>query len=243
MDIKKTKKICNQKKYLYNTNRYIKYSDFIFNLLCMNLLDSLKWRYATKIFDKNKKISDSDLEEILEAFRLSASSFWLQPWKIIVVENHETRAKLLPASWNQPQIVDASHLLVLARMENPGEELVERYLDDLVQARWIKREDVAWYEDMMKWFLNSKSVEQRNLWAWRQVNIALWNVLAFLASKQIDACPMEWFDPKAYNEILGLDTLGLFADIVLPIGYRASEDKYASLPKVRFAKEDIVVKM
>ncbi len=209
----------------------------------MNLLDSLKWRYATKIFDKNKKVSDSDLEEVLEAFRLSASSFWLQPWKIIVVENFELRAKLLQASWNQPQIVDASHLLVLARMENPGEELVERYLDDLVKTRWIKRQDVAWYEDMMKWFLNSKSVDERNLWASRQVNIALGNVLAFLASKQIDACPMEWFDSNAYNEILWLDKLWLFANVVLPIWYRSSEDKYATSPKVRFAKEDIVVKM
>jgi nitroreductase len=128
-------------------------------------------------------------------------------------------------------------------MENPGEELVERYLDDLVKTRWIKRQDVAWYEDMMKWFLNSKSVDERNLWASRQVNIALGNVLAFLASKQIDACPMEWFDPNAYNEILWLDKLWLFANVVLPIWYRSSEDKYATSPKVRFAKEDIVVKM
>lgn len=209
----------------------------------MNLLDSLRWRYATKIFDKTKKVSQADLEEILEAFRLSASSFWLQPWKIVVVENKDLRAKLLPASWNQPQIVDASHLLVLTRLENPNDDLVENYLNDLVKTRAIKREDVAGYEDMMKWFLNSKSVEDRNLWASRQVNIALWNVLAFLASKGIDACPMEWFDPKAYGEILGLDTLWLNAQVVLPIGYRSHDDKYATAPKVRFPLQDIVVKM
>lgn len=209
----------------------------------MNILDSLKWRYATKVFDKDKKISNSDLEEILEAFRLSASSFWLQPWKIILVENPETRAKLLPHSWNQSQVVDASHLLVLARVENPGDNLIETYLEDLVKTRGVKREDVLWYENMMKWFLNSKSVEERNLWATRQVNIALWSLLTFLAAKQIDSCPMEWFDPKAYDEILGLKDLHLASSIVLPIWYRSQEDKYASLPKVRFELNDLLIKI
>lgn len=209
----------------------------------MNLLENLKWRYATKVFDQNKKVSESDLQEVLESFRLSASSFWLQPWKVIIVENPETRAKLLPVSWNQSQIVDASHLLVLARVENPGEDLIERYLNNLVQTRGVQREDMVWYENMMKWFLTSKTVEEKNIWATRQVNIALGNMLAFLASKQIDACPIEWFDPKAYNEILGLQNLWLFANVVLPIGYRSENDKYATLPKVRFAIEDLVVKM
>lgn len=209
----------------------------------MNLIDSLKWRYATKIFDKNKKVSDADLAEILEAFRLSASSFWLQPWKIIIVENPETRAKLLPVSWNQSQVVDASHLLVLVRIENPGEEHIEKYLNNLVQMRGLKREDMIWYENMMKGFINSKTVEERNFWATKQVNIALWNLLTFLAAKQIDACPMEWFDPKAYNDILGLEKLWLYASIVLPIWYRSEEDKYATLPKVRFELEELVVKM
>lgn len=209
----------------------------------MNLLDSLKWRYATKLFDKNKKVSQNDLDEILEAFRLSASSFGLQPWKVVVIENPEIRAKLLPVSWNQPQIVDASHLLVLARVENPWDSLVEEYLNDLVKTRWISREDVAWYEGMMKWFLNSKSVDERNTWAARQVNIALGNVLAFLASKQIDACPMEWFDPNAYDEILWLKNLELASCIALPIWYRSNEDKYATTPKVRFSLKDIVIKM
>lgn len=209
----------------------------------MNLLENLKWRYATKLFDTTKKVSQADLDEILEAFQLSASSFWLQPWTVIIVENPELRQKLLPVSWNQAQIVDASHLLVLARKQNPGDDLIESYLNDIVKKRGGNREDLVWYENMMKWFLNSKSVEERNIWASRQVNIALWNVLAFLASKKIDACPIEWFDPNAYNEILGLDTLWLFANVVLPIGYRSSEDKYASLPKVRFDVKDIVIKI
>lgn len=209
----------------------------------MNLLDSLKWRYATKLFDTTKKVSDTDINEILEAFRLSASSFWLQPWKLIIIENPEMRAKLLPVSWNQPQIIDASHLFVLARIENPGDELVESYLNDTVKTRGLTRADLQWYENMMKWFLNSKSVEERNLWATRQVNIALWNLLTFIASKEIDSCPIEWFDPKSYDEVLGLKKLWLASSVVLAIWYRSKDDKYAYAPKVRFDMNDLVIKI
>lgn len=109
----------------------------------MNLLEKLQSRYATKMFDATKKISNQDLEEILEAFRLSASSFGLQPWKVVIVENPETRAQLLPHSWNQNQVVDASHLLVLARIENPGDALIEEYLEDIVKTRGASRVDLA----------------------------------------------------------------------------------------------------
>ncbi len=209
----------------------------------MNLLNLLQWRYATKVFDTNKKVSQTDLDEILEAFRFSASSFWLQPWKIIIVENPELRAKLLPASWNQSQIVDASHLFVFTRLENPGDELIEKFLNTTVATRHIAREDLAGYEGMMKWFFASKSVDERNYWATRQVNIALWNLITFIASKQIDTCPIEWFDPKAYDEILWLKELWLASSVVLAVWYRSEQDKYAHLAKVRFNMEDIVIKM
>lgn len=209
----------------------------------MNLLDSLKWRYATKIFDSTKIVSDTDIHEILEAFRLSASSFWLQPWKMLIVENPEIRAQLRLASWNQSQIVDASHLFVLARIENPGDELVEKYLNDAIKTRGWTRVDLEWYENMMKWFLNSKSVDERNFWATRQVNIALWNLLTFIASKEIDSCPIEWFDPKAYDEILWLKEIWLASSVVLAVWYRSENDKYAYAKKVRFDMKDIVIKI
>ncbi len=207
----------------------------------MNLLENLNWRYATKAFDTNKKISQSDLDEILEAFRLSPSGYGLQPWKLILVENSQTRAELLPHSWNQSQIVDASHLLVFARVENPGNDLVDAYLDDMVATTGATRENLKGYEDMMKGFFASLSVEARNAWADRQVFLAAGNVLAFLANKHIDSCPMEGFVPAKYNEILGLTDLGLSASMVLPIGYRKEDDKYSSKSKVRFAKDDLVI--
>lgn len=207
----------------------------------MSLLKTLEWRYATKIFDKNKKVSETDLEEIVEAFRLTPSSFWLQPWKLLIVRDVKKREELLPNSWNQSQIVDASHLLVLVRVENAGNELVDQYLDTMIQTTWAKREDLKWYEDMMKWFLNWLSLEQKNAWADRQVMIASWVMMSLLSEKQIDACPIEWFDRAKYNEILGLNEQGLSSVLVLPIGYRDESDKYASRPKVRFQKEDILI--
>lgn len=207
----------------------------------MNLLESLEWRYATKVFDKNKKISETDLNEIIEAFRLTPSSFGLQPWKLVIVKDVKTREELLPNSWNQWQIVDASHLLVLVRVENAGNELVDQYLDTLVQTTGAKREDLKWYEDMMKGFLNGLSLEQKNAWSDRQVMIASWVMMSLLAEKQIDACPIEWFDRAKYDEILGLNKEGLSSVLVLPVWYRDASDKYASRPKVRFARENVVL--
>ncbi len=207
----------------------------------MNLVESLEWRYATKVFDKNKKVSDTDLAEIIEAFRLTPSSFGLQPWKLIVVKDVKKREELLPNSWNQAQIVDASHLLVLARVENAGDTLVDQYLDDMVNKTGATRENLKWYEDMMKWFLNGLSLDQKNAWADRQVMIASGVMMSLLAEKQIDACPIEGFDRAKYNEILSLNEKGLSSVLVLPIGYRDESDKYSSRPKIRFQTEDILI--
>ncbi len=207
----------------------------------MNLLESLEWRYATKVFDKNKKVSDTDLDDIIEAFRLAPSSFGLQPWKLVVVTDENTRKELLPNSWNQQQIVDASHLLVLTRVENAWEALVEDYLNNMTQTTGATRENLKWYEDMMKWFLNGLSLDQKNAWADRQVMIASGVMMSLLAEKEIDACPIEWFDREKYNEILWLNEKWLSSVLVLPIGYRDESDKYSSRPKIRFQKEDILI--
>lgn len=208
----------------------------------MSLLESLKIRYAAKAFDSSKKITDKDLSEILESFRLAPSGFWLQPWKLVIVENQELREQLLPHSWNQKQVVDASHLLVFSRVENPGDELVDAYLDDMVVTRWASREDLKWYEDMMKWFLNSLSLDAKNAWADRQVFLSSWVVLSLLAEKWIDSCPMEWFIPAEYSKVLELDKEWLTPVLVLPIGYKMQDDKYATLPKVRFGIDKLVVR-
>lgn len=207
------------------------------------LIKNLEWRYATKVFDKSKKISDKDMDEIVESFRLTASSFWLEPWKLIIVENNETREKLKSHSWNQSQITDASHLLVLARVNEIDDKYIDTFLDNNVTLTWATREDLSWYEKMMKWYFWNLDENQKASWARDQVFIALWNLMSFLANKHIDSCAIWWFDPKMYDEVLDLKSNWLSSVVVLPIGYRSEEDKYANKPKVRFSKDDILLKI
>lgn len=207
----------------------------------MNLLEALRWRYATKNFDITKKISSEDIGEIIEAFRLTPSSFWLQPWKLIHVKNQLLREELLPHSWNQSQIVQASDLFVLARVENAGDDLVDLYIEDIMKKTWASKEDISGYEQMMKWFLWNLDTDQKNAWADRQVMIASGILMSFLAVKGIDSCPMEGFDRVKYDEILWLKEKWLSSVLVLPVWYRNTDDKYAQKPKVRFESQDLLL--
>lgn len=206
----------------------------------IKIIDSLNWRYATKEFDATKKISETDLNEIIEAFRLTSSSFGLQPWKLIIVENKEKREELLPVSWGQKQIVDASHLLVFTRVKNFWAVNVDKYLESSCEITWTTREQLKWYEDMMKWFISGLDENTERLWSHEQVFIALWNVLTVLADKKIDSCAIWGFDSIKYDEILDLDKKWLSSVVVLPIGYRSENDKHSKYPKVRFKTEEIV---
>lgn len=208
----------------------------------MDLIENLNWRYATKSFDTSKKVSEGDLEEIIEVFRLTPSSFWLEPWKLIIVENSETREKLQAHSWNQSQITQASHLLVFARVKNIDDNYIDNFLNNNSKITWATREQLSGYENMMKWYFSNMTLESKTSWARDQVFLALWNVMNFLAQKQIDSCAIWGFDPSKYDEILELDKLGLASVVVLPIWYRSSYDKNALRPKVRFSKDEIIIR-
>lgn len=205
------------------------------------LLQDLQWRYATKKFSE-KKISDSDLETLLEALRLAPSSFGIQPWRFVVVTDIHKRKELLPHSRNQSQVVDASHLIVLCHYAEMSADHVQAYAQDMIQKTWATRESLQWYIDMMLWFVDSKSSQELDVWMKKQVYIALWFLLQTAAHMHIDACPMEGFDPTACDDILGLGELGLSSCLLCPVWYRADDDPYASRPKIRFAPETIVIK-
>lgn len=207
------------------------------------LIENLNWRYATKEFDTTKKVSEWDLEKIIEAFRLTPSSFWLEPWKLVIVENKDIREKLLPATWNQKQIVDASHLLVFARVKTIDDKYIDKFLDNSSKITWATREDLKWYEDMMKWYFSNLNPEMKASWARDQVFLALWNVMNSLSEMRIDSCAIWGFDPVQYDEILWLSDLDLSSVVVLPIWYRSENDKYSKYPKVRFDKEEIILKI
>ena len=206
------------------------------------LLQQLQWRYATKQFDPARKISATDWAAIEEALVLSPSSFGLQPWKFVIVADPAQREKLVPVSWGQRQVAEASHLVVFAFKKNFSEADVTAYLERISAVRGIPAASLAAYNDMMVGSLfKARDAAARKAWAINQIYIALGNFLTTTAVLGIDSCPMEGFDPAKYDEILGLDALGLASVVVGVAGYRAATDKYAALKKVRFEQKDVIV--
>jgi nitroreductase len=204
------------------------------------LLDQLNWRYATKQFDPNRKISAQDWATLEEALRLSPSSGGLQPWKFLVITDPAMRAKLKPASYGQAQISDASHLVVFTAKSDLSEADVDAYIKHAAHVQGAPVEALAPYRNMLVGGLvKSRDTAGRAAWARNQVYIALGNFLASAALLGIDACPMEGFDRDQYDEILGLKAQGLASAVIATVGYRSAADKYAQSPKVRFPREQI----
>lgn len=197
------------------------------------------WRYATKSFDPMAKIPDADWQTLERSLVLTPSSFGLQPWKFFVVTDPDTKAKLKPASWNQSQIVDSSHVVVFAIKKDLSAPDIDRFLSRTAEVRGVTTDSLASYRQMMLGALTSPSFNV-NEWATRQVYIAIGFFMAAAAMLGIDTCPIEGFEPEKYNEILGLTHLGYHASVVAAAGYRSNDDKYARLPKVRFKAEDVI---
>lgn len=205
------------------------------------VIDALKWRYATKKFDLTKKVIDEDFNELIEATRLSASSYGLQPWKLIVVKNKETREKLKAAAWNQPQITDSSHLIVFCAKKSVDSNYVKEYIALIARERGVSVDSLKEFEEMMIGFVNGHNSEFLANWTKMQTYIALGTLLETAAIKRIDACPMEGFDSAEFDKILGLEKEGLASAVVCAIGYRSKEDKAASYKKVRFPVDKLVI--
>jgi len=207
-------------------------SDFITNQ---------NWRYATKKFDAAKKISTQDLNTLKEAIRLSSSSYGLQPYKVIIVENPELRTQLQPAAYGQAQVVDASHLIVFANETNVDDDTVNQYINRISETRGIPAESLAGFGDYMKGGINSMPQDVKNIWAAKQTYLALGNLLNAAAELKIDITPMEGFVPAKVNEILGLDKLNLNATLMATIGYRHEEDATQNYKKVRKSNEELFI--
>lgn len=199
----------------------------------------LNWRYATKKFDSTKKLSSQELDDLLEALRLSPSSFGLQPWKFIVVKDHALRAEIRKNAWNQTQVTDASDLIVLCSLKNMDEAYIKNFIVQIAQVRGVSVGSLVGYEQQILGWLKTKTAAELNIWMKRQVYIALGILLSECALKKIDACPMEGFDPVKVDEILGLSSLGLESVTLCPVGFRATDDHYADLAKVRFTKDEV----
>lgn len=203
------------------------------------VLEHRNWRYATKKYDADKKISAQDLDTLIEATRLSAASYGIQPYHIFVITDPQTRQRLKEVSWGQSQITDASHLIVFAHANDFGDELVDDFVDNLSRTRNIPMEGLKGYSNFMKSKLVTMPRESKGDWAARQTYIALSNMMQAAAELKIDSSPMEGFEPESYDDILELSDKRLTASVVLAVGYRSEEDNTQFLPKVRKSKEEL----
>jgi nitroreductase len=205
------------------------------------LLENLNWRYATKKFDATKKISASDLNTLKEAVRLAASSYGLQPYKVIIVENPQIREQLKAAAYGQTQITDASQLFIFANDLNAGPESVASYIKNISETRGVPTEALGGFADMMNGVISGLSPDAKNIWTAKQTYIALGTLLSAAAELKIDATPMEGFNAAAFNEILGFDKLGLNASVIATVGYRHDEDDAQHYKKVRKSHEELFI--
>jgi nitroreductase len=205
------------------------------------LLAAQTWRYATKQFDASQTIPSAVWQALEESLILSPSSYGLQPWQFFVVANPDLRAKLRPHSWNQSQITDASHLVVFAIPEKVDVPYMEKYLSRIAEVRGIPLESLGFYRDMMMAdvIAGPRQAWVRE-WAARQVYIALGNFMTSAALVGVDTCPLEGIDPREYDAILDLPAKGFNTIVACAAGYRSADDKYATLPKVRFEKSDLI---
>jgi len=209
----------------------------------MDFLKNLEWRYATKQFDPTKHLTTEQLDHILRAVNLAPSSYGLQPFRVIVVDNKELRNKLKQAAWGQPQVTDASHLIVFAAHNNLTEADVDEFLHRIAQVTGVSQQSLKEYGNGIKGKVNNFSKEERFIWASKQCYIALGFLLAACANMHIDACPMEGFEPAKFDDILGLKEKNLRSVVMATVGYRSTEDQYQHQPKVRKVSEELMIRL
>jgi len=206
-----------------------------------SLLESLHWRYATKKFDPSKIIPTDTWQALVESLVLTPSSYGLQPWKFIIVTNPELKAQLQPLSWNQAQVTECSHFVVFVIKKNLAAADIDRFVARTAELRGGTVESLQGYRNMMVGdVVNGARSFNVNEWASRQAYIALGNFMTSAALLGVDTCPMEGIEPVNYDKVLGLTGQGYATVVACAAGYRAEDDKYATLAKVRFAMDEMV---
>ncbi len=198
----------------------------------MAIIQDLHWRYATKKFS-DQKLSDEKLATIQEATRLSASSYGLQPFTIIVVKDQEVKKKLKDAAYGQPQLEDSQAVFVFTVPESITEAMVDEYIQRTAATRNVSIETLEGFSNSIKSTVVKLPQEQQQNWAAKQAYISLGTALVAAAEQKVDACPMEGFDNAQFDEILSLKEKGLKSAVIMCLGYRSEEDKLASKAKVR----------
>ncbi|MCX2719747.1 NAD(P)H-dependent oxidoreductase [Lentiprolixibacter aurantiacus] len=198
-----------------------------------DIIDRLEWRYAVKKFDPSRKLKTEQLDKLKRAFNLTATSYGLQPIRMLVLQDQDLQNRLLSHSYNQQQVAQASHLLVFCVETNVDGDYVKSYFERVKEIRGTSDQILNPFREYLVREFSNKDQKEIQEWATRQAYLAMGNLLTICALEEIDACPMEGFEPEAYNELLGLKEKGLSAVLVMPVGYRAQDDMFADFKKVR----------
>ncbi|RZP00749.1 MAG: NAD(P)H-dependent oxidoreductase [Flavobacteriales bacterium] len=199
----------------------------------MNIIDSLNWRYATKKFDSTRKLSKSQINLLKKAFNLTASSYGLQPVKLIVISNQKIKNSLLESSMNQQQVIQCSHLLIICIESNINKSYIESYFKRVIDIRKTNPIVLESFKESIINEFNDMSNTSIINWSINQAYLALGNLMTVCSVEGIDSCPMEGFLPEKYDEILDLKSKNLKSVLVLPVGYRSVNDQFSSFKKVR----------
>jgi nitroreductase len=207
----------------------------------MNSIERLEWRYATKKFDNTKKISENQLDILKNTFNLTATSYGLQPLKLLVISNKKLRLELLEHTYNQQQVIDCSHLLVICIKTTVDENYVDDKFDLEKKEREISEDVIKDFRSFLKETIANKSKEEIENSSINQAYIALGNLMTVCAYESIDSCPMEGFNSAKYDEILNLKKHDLKSILLLPVGFRAEDDVMSSLKKVRIPIEESII--
>ncbi len=210
----------------------------------MDLIQTLNWRYAAKKLNATRAVPQENVDRIVEAVRLAATSSGLQPYELFVVTNKDVRERIKPVAWNQAQVTDASHLLVFAAWDNYTAERINHMFDLTNDERGFKNEGWESYRQMLLASYPKRDAEVNYQHAARQAYIGVGTALIAAANEQVDATPMEGFDPAAVDAILGLRARGLRSVVLMPLGYRAAEgDWLVNLKKVRRPMAEFVTEV
>jgi len=211
--------------------------------MAIHILEQLKWRYATKKFDETKKVSSDTIGILKEAFNLTATSFGLQPIKLIVVSNPEVIQNLVPLSFNQGQIGNASHIFIICIENKVDTAFIKNYFDLVERTRNTPREILSSFENFLIDDFSKKTLEEIKYWATKQAYLVLGNLLTVCAIEKVDSCPIEGFSPDKYDEYLALSEKGLSAVLVMAVGHRAKDDVFSEFKKVRRGVDELVIEI
>ena len=211
--------------------------------MATNIIEKLKWRYATKKFDASKRLSQSKLNVLTESFNLTATSYGLQPLKMLVIGNTALKEQLVPITMKQQQVKNASHVLVLCTETEMNSDYIKQYFNLVAETRNTSRDVLSSFEGFLIDEFSEKSKMSVETWMAKQAYLALGNLLTVCALEDIDSCPIEGFEPKKYDELLGLKEKGLQSIVVLAVGYRAEDDFFSGLEKVRRGVDEVVIQM